>query len=134
MVAIMTQAQPLDLESPSLSRIERRRVNGRQEVRVQRLTGLDRRDDGVSRRLLEQCRHALVTGARLLEAAGLSMSDVVRVVYVLHDAEAFRTCFPLLRNAFGDARPALTLRVVDGFDTPDVKIELELVARGRVLA
>lgn len=134
MVAIMTQAQPLELDAPSLSRIERRRVNGRQEVRVRRLTGLDRREGGVSRRLLEQCRHALVTGAHMLEAAGLSMNDVVRVVYVLHDAEAFPTCFPLLRDAFGDARPALTLRVVNGFDMPDVKIELELVARGRILA
>lgn len=134
MVAIMTQAQPLDLELCSLSRIERRRVNGRQEVRVRRLTGLDRREGGVSRRLFEQCRQALVTGARTLEASGLSMSDVVRVVYVVHDADAFPSCFPLLRDAFGDARPALTLRVVDGFDTPDVKIELELFARGRTLA
>ena len=57
------------------------------------------------------------------------MRDVVRVVYLLDDADAFPACFPLLRDAFGDARPAATLRLVGGFDTPDVKIELELVAR-----
>lgn len=72
-----------------------------------------------------------MNGAQSLEAAGLSMSDVVRVIYLVHDADAFPACFPLLRDAFGDAWPALTLRLVGGFDTPDVKIELELIARGR---
>jgi len=127
----MTQLQ--DLESANGSRTERRPVNGRQEVRVRRVTGFDRRQGGFSRRLSEQCRQALMNGAQSLEAAGLSMSDVVRVVYLVQDADAFPACFPLLRHAFGDARPALTLRLVGGFDTPGIKIELELFARGHSL-
>ena len=130
MVSVLTRTQLHDLEPSPLSRIENRPVNGRQEVRVRRVTGFDRRHGGFPRRLSEQCRHALMNGAHSLEAAGLSMSDVVRVVYLVHDADAFPACFPLLRDAFGDSRPALTLRLVDGFDTPDVKIELELIARG----
>ncbi len=118
-------------EEPGTARIERRPVSGRQEVRVRRITGFDRSRGGFSRRLSEQCRQALANGARSLEAAGLSMQDVVRVIYLVHDADAFPACFPLLRDAFGDARPAATMRLVSGFDIPHVKIELELIAHGR---
>lgn len=130
-MTIIGRTQLQDLDTAMMSRVERRPVNGRQEVRVRRVTGFDRRQGGFPRRLSEQCRQALMNGAQSLEAVGLSMSDVVRVVYLVHDADAFPACFPLLRDAFGDARPALTLRLVGGFDTPDVKIELELTARGR---
>lgn len=130
-MTIIGRTQLQELDTAMMSRVERRPVNGRQEVRVRRVTGFDRRQGGFPRRLAEQCRQALMNGAQSLEAVGLSMSDVVRVVYLVHDADAFPACFPLLRDAFGDARPALTLRLVGGFDTPDVKIELELTARGR---
>ncbi|NPD69394.1 hypothetical protein HN018_21245 [Lichenicola cladoniae] len=133
MVSVTTRTQLHDPEPTLTSRIERRPGEGRQEVRVRRVTGFDRRQGGFPRRLSEQCRQALMNGAQSLEAVGLSMSDVVRVIYLVHDADAFPACFPLLRDAFGDARPALTLRLVGGFDTPDVKIELELIARGRSL-
>lgn len=115
-------------------RVERRPINGRQEVRVRRVTGFDRMRGGFPLRLAEQCRQALLNGAQSLEAAGLTMQDVVRVVYLVHDADAFPACFPLLRDAFGDARPAATMRLVGGFDSPDVKIELELIARQRMPA
>ncbi len=118
-------------EEPGTTRIERRPISGRQEVRVRRITGFDRNQGGFPRRLSEQCRQALANGARSLEAAGLSMRDVVRVIYLVHDADAFPACFPLLRDAFGDARPAATMRLVSGFDSPHVKIELELIAHGR---
>ncbi len=127
-----TQLSSPDLAA--LSRTECRPLNRRQEVHVRRVTGFDRHQGGFPRRLSEQCRQALMNGAQSLEAAGLSMNDVVRVVYLVQDADAFPACFPFLRNAFGDARPAATLRLVSGFDTPDIKIELELFARGRHLA
>ncbi len=101
---------------------------------MRRVTGFDRHRNGFPHHLSEQCRQALMNGAQSLAAVGLSMSDVVRVVYLLHDADAFPACFPLLRDAFGDARPAVTLRLVGGFDIPQVKIELELVARQRTAA
>jgi len=124
-----TSFQQGSFEAPAMG-IERRPLAGRQEVRVRRVTGFDRQEGGFPRRLSEQCRQALLNGAQSLESAGLSMTDVVRVIYLVHDADAFPACFPLLRDAFGSARPAVTLRLVDGFDSPDVKIELELIARG----
>ncbi|MCQ8239439.1 Rid family hydrolase [Rhizosaccharibacter radicis] len=114
---------------------ERRTVAGREnEVRIRRVTGFDRRRGGFPSRLSEQCRQALMNGSDSLAAAGLSMQDVVRVVYLVRDADAFPACFPLLRDAFGDARPAATLRLVCDFDVPDVKIELELIARPQLHA
>lgn len=134
MVSMVTRSQLQELAPAMLSRIEHRpSVNGRQEVRVRRVIGFDRRRGGFSQRLSEQCRQALMNGEQSLRTAGLSMSDVVRVVYLVHDADAFPACFPLLRDAFGDARPAATLHLVGGFDLADVKIELELIARGRTV-
>ena len=112
---------------------ERSPRSGRDEIRVSRVTGFDPERGGFPSRLSEQCRQALMNGAQSLEAVGLSMCDVVRVVYLLNDADGFPACFPLLRDAFGNSRPAATLRLVGGFDIPQVKIELELIARERRL-
>ena len=128
---MLTMLPTTQAQEPDAARIERHPVSARQEVRVRRITGFDRSRGDFPRRLSEQCRQALANGARSLEAAGLSMQDVVRVTYLVHDADAFPACFPFLRDAFGDARPAATMRLVSGFDIPQVKIELELVARGR---
>ncbi len=110
--------------------IEHRSRHGRpREVQVRKVTGFDRGQNGFSRRLSDQCRQALRNGADSLATAGLSMQDVVRVVYLVHDADAFPACFPYLRDAFGEARPAATLRFVDGFEIAGMQIELELFAR-----
>ena len=110
--------------------VERRQPLGRQpEVRLRRVTGFDPLRGRFSRHLSEQCRQALRNGAASLASAGLSMRDVVRVTYLMQDADGFPACFPLLRDAFGDARPAATLHLVGGFDVVDMQIELELLAR-----
>ena len=132
MLTTLATKQLHEFEMAAPVQIEQRPINDKQEVRVRRVTGFDRRKGGFPRRLSEQCRQALMNGAQSLESAGLSMQDVVRVVYLVHDADAFPACFPFLRDAFGDARPAVTMRLVSGFDIPDVQIELELFARGRI--
>ncbi len=110
--------------------IERRHPRGRQpEVLLRRVTGFDADRGRFSRHLSEQCRQALRNGATSLASAGLSMQDVVRVTYLMQDADGFPACFPLLRDAFGDARPAATLHLVGSFDVVDMQIELELLAR-----
>ncbi len=110
--------------------IEHRNRQGRpREVQIRKVTGFDRGQNGFSRRLSDQCRQALRNGADSLAIAGLSMRDVVRVVYLVHDADAFPACFPYLRDAFGEARPAATLRFVGGFEVAGMQIELELFAR-----
>ena len=108
----------------------RRHPTGRhREVRVPAVNGFDDRCGGFARRISEQCRQALRNGADVLARDGLCMADVVHVTYVVRDADTFPACFPLLRHAFGEARPAATLHLVGGFDRPEIQIELELLAR-----
>jgi enamine deaminase RidA (YjgF/YER057c/UK114 family) len=106
------------------------------EVRVRGLTGgLPERASDQSAgpvahpAMVEQCRQALGVGAQILAEAGLEMRDVTRVVYLVHDCDAFAGCFGVLRGAFGDSYPACTLRLVNGFAVRGAEIEIELIVR-----
>lgn len=77
-----------------------------------------------------QCARALATVADVLERAGSSLDDVVRVRYLLPDPDDFPPCWPLLRAAFATARPAATMMVV-GLADPRMRIEVEVTARRR---
>jgi enamine deaminase RidA (YjgF/YER057c/UK114 family) len=76
----------------------------------------------------EQCLRNI--GAALAEA-GASFDDVVRVVYVLPDAKDFPACWPALRQAFGEVRPA-AMMISAGLLDARMKIEIEVTARRRV--
>ena len=107
----------------------------RPDVRVRAVASCDAHDSGVwahdggVRAIAEQCRHALRHGVESLARAGLRMEDVVHVTYTVRNPDAFPACFPLLRHAFGDARPMVTLHLVGAADHPAAQIEIELLAR-----
>src|SRR4051812_11137795 len=61
--------------------------------------------DGVAAQA-EQCFKSIM---RALEEGGASLADVVRVTYVLPDAQDFPACWPVLRQYFGEIRPAATM-------------------------
>lgn len=82
--------------------------------------------DGV----VAQCRQALVNIEAALEKAGASMRDVVRVTYYLPDRRDFQACWPVLKEYFGDVRPAATM-LEAGLLDPAMKIEIEVTARRR---
>lgn len=75
-----------------------------------------------------QCAQALANIERALAAAGATLRDVVRVTYILPDAAEFRACWPLLRAAFGEVRPAATMFAA-GLADPAMRIEIEVTAR-----
>ena len=60
--------------------------------------------------------------------AGASFADVVRVRSLLPDRADFEPCWPLLREAFAEARPAATMQVC-GLSDPRMRIEIEVTAR-----
>lgn len=62
-----------------------------------------------------------------LEQAGAGLSDVVRVTYVLPDAEDFPACWPVLKRYFGQVRPA-AMMISAGLVDPRMKIEIEVTA------
>ena len=73
----------------------------------------------------EQCLRNITTA---LEQAGASLWDVVRVTYVLPDASQFERCWPVLRQHFGQVRPAATMISAQLLD-PRMRIEIQVTAR-----
>jgi len=79
--------------------------------------------DGVQAQA-EQCLKNIE--AALLQA-GSSLKDVVRVTYVLPDGKEFPECWPVLRQYFGEIRPAAMMISADLLD-PRMRIEIEVTA------
>jgi len=97
-------------------------------VFVSGTTGFDYSTMTISDDVVQQAEQCLRNIASALGEAGASMSDVVRVTYLLPRAEDFPTCWPVLRRWFGAVRPAATMMSV-GLADPRMRIEIEVTAR-----
>ncbi len=72
----------------------------------------------------EQCLRNI---GQALEAAGAGWGDVVRVRYIVPEADEFPRCWPALQRVLGEVRPAATMisaRLMD----PRMRIEIEVTA------
>ncbi len=97
-------------------------------VFVSGTTGFDYAAMTIAEAVAEQAEQCLRNIAGALEEAGCSFEDVVRVRYILPDAADFPACWPALRRAFGQARPAATM-IAAGLADPRMRIEIEVTAR-----
>ena len=84
----------------------------------------------ISDSLLEQTEQCLKNIEAALVEARATLSDVVRVTYVLPNAAEFSECWPVLRKYFGGVRPA-AMMISAGLADPRMKIEIEVTARKR---
>jgi enamine deaminase RidA (YjgF/YER057c/UK114 family) len=91
-------------------------------------TGFDYASMTISEDVAEQCRQALRNITSALARADASITDVVRVRYILPRREDFEPCWPVLKEYFGDVRPAATM-IEAGLLDPRMKIEIEVTAR-----
>jgi len=99
-------------------------------VHVSGTTGFDYAAMTISGDVVEQAAQCLRNIEAALAEAGGSLADVVRVRYLLPDRADFEPIWPLLRRAFGEARPAATMMVC-GLSDPRMRIEIEVTARLR---
>lgn len=99
-------------------------------VFVSGTTGFDYETMTISESVVEQTEQALKNIESALQQAGARMRDVVRVRYILPNAEEFPQCWPVLLKYFGDVRPAATMFSA-GLSSPSMKIEIEVTARKR---
>ena len=90
-------------------------------------TGFDYSNMTISNDIVEQTEQCLKNIASALQQAGSSMADVVRVTYVLPDASQFEQCWPVLRQYFGDVRPA-AMMIAAGLADERMLIEIEVTA------
>jgi enamine deaminase RidA (YjgF/YER057c/UK114 family) len=99
-------------------------------VFVSGTTGFDYGAMTISDDVATQTEQCLKNIQAALAQAGATLEDVVRVVYVLPNAEDFPACWPTLRKYFGEVRPA-AMMISAGLADPRMKIEIEATARRR---
>ncbi len=90
-------------------------------------TGFDYATMAIADDVVAQATQCVHNVEAALAEAGCTLADVVRVRYLLPDAADFEPCWPVLRAAFGAARPAATMMAV-GLADPRMKIEIEVTA------
>ncbi len=74
-----------------------------------------------------QTDNCFATIARVLDQAGFTMADIVRVQYTVTDAALVEEITPALGAALGEIRPAATM-VIAGLIRPEMKVEIEVTA------
>ena len=96
-------------------------------VFVSGTTGFDYSTMTISDDVVVQAEQCFKNIATALEQAGSSLQDVVRVTYVLPQTDDFEPCWPVLRQYFGEVRPA-AMMISAGLADPRMKIEIEVTA------
>ncbi len=81
----------------------------------------------ISSEVAEQADQCLKNIEKALKEADSSLIDVVRVTYILPNADDFQACWPVLKNHFGNIKPAATM-ISAGLAKQEMKIEIEVTA------
>jgi enamine deaminase RidA (YjgF/YER057c/UK114 family) len=96
-------------------------------VFVSGTTGFDYSTMTIAAGVQAQAEQCLKNIESALLQAGSSLTDVVRVTYVLPDGKEFPECWPVLRKYFGEVRPAAMMISANLLD-PRMRIEIEVTA------
>ncbi|WP_203257203.1 RidA family protein [Hyunsoonleella ulvae] len=81
----------------------------------------------ISDDIVEQTEQCLINIKSTLEQAGASLSDIVRVTYILPNASDFESCWPILKKYLGKIKPAATMFSA-GLADKNMKIEIQVTA------
>lgn len=82
----------------------------------------------VSDDVAAQARQVFLNMKLVLDAAGASFADILKVTVYLLDVNDRRRINPVRQEFFGAARPASTLIGVSELAIPGMKVEIEAVA------
>ena len=97
-------------------------------VFVSGTTGFDYRTMTISESIEEQTEQCFKNILEALAQAGAGLRDVVRVRYIVPVAADFERTWPVLRQYFGEVRPAATM-ISAGLADSRMKIEIEVTAK-----
>lgn len=98
-----------------------------QWIFVSGTTGYNYDDMTISHDIVVQTEQCILNIEKALQEAGSSLSDIVRVKYILPNADEFSQCWPTLRKYFGKIKPAATM-ISAGLADNKMKIEIEVTA------
>lgn len=91
-------------------------------------TGFNYTDMSISDDVATQAQQCFNNIQFALRQANADLNDVVRVTYILPDRADFAACWPAIRAAFDNVRPAATM-ISAGLLDPRMKIEIEVTAK-----
>ena len=91
-------------------------------------TGYDYASMTMPQSIEAQCQNTIDTIAKALEEAGSGLDHVVRVNYIVPNADEWPACWPIVSHAFATARPAATM-ICAKLQNDEMKIEIEVTAR-----
>jgi enamine deaminase RidA (YjgF/YER057c/UK114 family) len=93
-------------------------------------TGFDYDKMTISENVIEQAEQCFVNIENVMRQGGFELADVVRVHYLLPNADDFEPCWPVLQKYLGQVRPAATMFTA-GLADKRMKIEIEVTAKKR---
>ncbi|WP_282135656.1 RidA family protein [Seonamhaeicola maritimus] len=96
-------------------------------VFVSGTTGYNYSTMTISEDIVEQTEQCLINIKDTLEKAEASLSDIVRVTYMLPNPSDFEHCWPILKKYLGEVKPAATM-ISAGLANDKMKIEIEVTA------
>lgn len=91
------------------------------------VTGYDYATMTMPESVADQTENCFSTIRQVLEEAGFSMADIVRVQYTVTDRELVEELAPVLGANLGEIRPAATM-VIAGLIAREMKVEIEVTA------
>ncbi|MDI3337795.1 RidA family protein [Defluviimonas aestuarii] len=94
---------------------------------VSGVTGYDYATMALPDDVADQARNCFATIRKVLDEAGFTMEDIVRVQYTVIDANLVEDLVPALGEAFAEIRPAATM-VIAGLIKPEMLVEIEVTA------
>ncbi|MDB6063476.1 MAG: hypothetical protein JWM78_3579 [Verrucomicrobiaceae bacterium] len=97
-------------------------------VFVSGTTGFDYAAMTIADGIVEQTEQCFKNIAAALTQANASLSDIVRITYVVPNAAEFSACWPVLQKYLGEIRPA-AMMLSAGLADPRMRIEIEVTAR-----
>jgi enamine deaminase RidA (YjgF/YER057c/UK114 family) len=90
-------------------------------------TGYDYKTMQISNDITVQTEQCIKNIEKALQEADASLVDIVRLTYILPQADEFERCWPVLKKYFGGIRPAATM-ISAGLAGDKMKIEIEATA------
>jgi enamine deaminase RidA (YjgF/YER057c/UK114 family) len=90
-------------------------------------TGFNYTNMTISDDIAEQTEQCMQNIEAALTQANAGVKDIVRVLYIVPQADEFSKCWPVLKKYFGDVRPAITM-ISAGLTDARIKIEIQVTA------
>jgi len=90
-------------------------------------TGYDYSTMTISENIDEQTDQCMKNIEAALKQANAEIKDIVRVLYIVPQADEFPKCWPILKKYFGEVRPAVTM-IAAGLADSKMKIEIQVTA------